>query len=125
MDEPTSDMDPITRSLVYSAIKKLLAEQRSVILTSHTISEIEPICQRIAVLKDGQIIKEGGPEYLKSQVGEYYSVTLYLNNQRDDKFDSVKKVGFSRMFCNTKIIQSGRFHHNSIESLAICLFDSQ
>lgn len=92
MDEPTSDMDPITRSLVYSAIKKLLAEQRSVVLTSHTISEIEPICQRIAVLKEGRIIKEGGPETLKSQIGEFYSVTLYLNNQKEDKFDSVKKV---------------------------------
>lgn len=97
MDEPTSDMDPITRSLVYSAIKKLLAEQRSVVLTSHTISEIEPICQRIVVLKEGRIIKEGGPEYLKSQIGEYYSVTLYLNNQKEDKFKNVKRVSYTRI----------------------------
>lgn len=94
MDEPTSDMDPITRSLVYSAIKRLLAEQRSVILTSHTISEIEPICQRLVVLKDGQIIKEGCPQSLKSQIGEYYSVSLYLTNQKEDKFISIKKVSY-------------------------------
>lgn len=108
MDEPTSDMDPITRALVYSAIKKLLAEQRSVVLTSHTISEIEPICQRIAVLKEGRIIKEGGPENLKSLVGEYYSVSLYLNNQREDKFDSVKKVGNFYVFWLAYTFNMGR-----------------
>lgn len=79
MDEPTSDMDPVTRSLVYRAICELIAERRSVVLTSHTISEIDRVCSRIAVLKDGKLITTGTPDYLKEQFGGYYNVTIFYD----------------------------------------------
>uniref|UniRef100_A0A336KWA0 CSON000491 protein n=1 Tax=Culicoides sonorensis TaxID=179676 RepID=A0A336KWA0_CULSO len=74
MDEPTSDMDPITRSLVYKIIKELIKNNRAVILTSHSISEIENICHRIAVLKDGKILSHGTPRYLKENFGNSYDI---------------------------------------------------
>lgn len=84
MDEPTSDMDPVTRSLVYQAIHELIHEHRSVILTSHTVSEIENVCDRIAVLKNGRLVSVGTPHELKQLCGNSYLVTIFY-----DKIESL------------------------------------
>lgn len=76
MDEPTSDMDPITRSIVYKVIRGLVESNRAVLLTSHSISEIENICHRLAVLKDGRLLSTGTPQQLKETHGNSYVVTI-------------------------------------------------
>lgn len=88
MDEPTSDMDPVTRSLVYKSIENLIRQNRSVLLTSHTISEIDNICHRIAILKNGQIISTGTPSELKMASGNSYAVTIF--------FDKVESLTIER-----------------------------
>ncbi|XP_061396675.1 glucosylceramide transporter ABCA12 [Musca vetustissima] len=82
MDEPTSDMDPVTRAFVYRTIDDLLAEKRAIVLTSHSISEIDQICHRIAVMKDGQMLTCSSPESLKAQYGGYYNVTVYCDQDK-------------------------------------------
>ncbi|KAH8272412.1 hypothetical protein KR026_006078 [Drosophila bipectinata] len=77
MDEPTSDMDPVTRDLVYATIEQLLLARRAVILTSHSVSEIEHLCQRVAVLRAGQVIASDSPARLKSEYGGYYAVNCF------------------------------------------------
>ncbi|KAL7744190.1 hypothetical protein ACLKA6_009163 [Drosophila palustris] len=77
MDEPTSDMDPVTRSFIYRTIEQLLAARRAVLLTSHSISEIEHLCQHVAVLKDGQIVASNSPGQLKAQHGGYYQISCF------------------------------------------------
>uniref|UniRef100_A0A1B0AMS1 ABC transporter domain-containing protein n=1 Tax=Glossina palpalis gambiensis TaxID=67801 RepID=A0A1B0AMS1_9MUSC len=77
MDEPTSDMDPMTRAIVYRSIDDLLSENRAIVLTSHSISEIDKICHRIAVLKKGRMLTCGSLDHLKITYGGYYNVTLY------------------------------------------------
>ncbi|XP_067640945.1 glucosylceramide transporter ABCA12 [Eurosta solidaginis] len=94
MDEPTSDMDPLTRSIVYRTIHELLAAQRAVVLTSHSVSEIDEICHRIAVLKDGQILTCSSPESLSTQYGGYYNVVIYGDNQLKE---SVEKAIHNRL----------------------------
>ncbi|KAH8301484.1 hypothetical protein KR059_004274 [Drosophila kikkawai] len=77
LDEPTSDMDPVTRDLVYATIEKLLLSRRAVVLTSHSVSEIEHLCQRVAVLRSGQVIASDTPERLKAAHGGYYAVSCF------------------------------------------------
>ncbi|XP_070144515.1 glucosylceramide transporter ABCA12 isoform X2 [Drosophila kikkawai] len=77
LDEPTSDMDPVTRDLVYVTIEKLLLSRRAVVLTSHSVSEIEHLCQRVAVLRSGQVIASDTPERLKAAHGGYYAVSCF------------------------------------------------
>lgn len=84
MDEPTSDMDPVTRQIVYNTIIDLIKNERSVLLTSHTISEIDKVCDRIAVLRDGQIISTGTLGELVKTYGTSYIVTLFY-----DKIESL------------------------------------
>lgn len=79
MDEPTSDMDPVTRALVYKTINSLINAKRSIVLTSHTISEIENVCHRIGVMRDGKMISIGTPMALKERFGQSYVITLYYD----------------------------------------------
>ncbi|XP_017150144.1 ATP-binding cassette sub-family A member 13 isoform X1 [Drosophila miranda] len=77
MDEPTSDLDPVTREFVYSTIEQLLAARRAVVLTSHSVSEIEHLCQRVAVLKAGQVVASSSPARLKAEHGGYYGISCF------------------------------------------------
>uniref|UniRef100_A0A1B0CFQ3 ABC transporter domain-containing protein n=1 Tax=Lutzomyia longipalpis TaxID=7200 RepID=A0A1B0CFQ3_LUTLO len=88
MDEPTSDMDPVTRTLVYKSIENLINQNRSVLLTSHTISEIDNVCHRIAILKNGHLISSGTPSELKMTCGNSYAVTIF--------FDKVESLTIER-----------------------------
>lgn len=85
-------MDPITRSLVYKIIKELIKNNRAVILTSHSISEIETICHRIAVLKDGKVLSTGTPRQLKENYGNSYSVTIFNNDPNSSSVNIVSLI---------------------------------
>lgn len=59
LDEPTSGLDPIGRYDVKQLIKGLAAEGKTVILSSHLLSEIEDVCSSVIVLSQGKIIAQG------------------------------------------------------------------
>ena len=63
LDEPTSGLDPIQNLQVRSLIKNL-KDQRTVILSTHILSEIEQIAQRVLIIKSGQVIVDESLEVL-------------------------------------------------------------
>jgi ABC-2 type transport system ATP-binding protein len=71
LDEPTDGVDPIGRR----DIRDLLLEQRergaTVFLNSHLLSEVERICDRVAILKDGALVREGTVEELTRPAEAY------------------------------------------------------
>jgi ABC-type multidrug transport system ATPase subunit len=89
MDEPTSDMDPLTRHLVYKTIHDLNDKNCSVILTSHSVAEIEQLCDSIGILVDGTMCASGPPESLKKQFGNRYVVTMLSEKALDYQFETV------------------------------------
>jgi ABC-2 type transport system ATP-binding protein len=64
LDEPTSDLDPIGRRDVRELINGLKAQGTTVLLNSHLLSEVERVCDRVAIMIRGQILKEGPMEEL-------------------------------------------------------------
>jgi len=68
LDEPTSAMDPQSARLVRDAIKELRSEQRTIVLCTHNLNEAEELADRIAIIRRGQIVVEGTPDMLKSQL---------------------------------------------------------
>ena len=57
MDEPTSGLDPVGRRLVRDIIHELREEGTNVFLNSHLLSEIEITCNRVAFIKNGEVIR--------------------------------------------------------------------
>lgn len=92
MDEPVADMDPLTRHLVYKTIRELNDENCSVILTSHSIAEVEEVSHSIGIMVDGNLVASGSPEKLKKEFGNRYVVTLLSERPLNYQFEAVRKI---------------------------------
>lgn len=66
LDEPTLGLDPQTRAAIWEYIRKLRKEQdMTIVLTTHYMEEADAICDRIAIIDHGKIVKSGTPSELK------------------------------------------------------------
>jgi len=59
LDEPTSALDPLGRKEVRDLLLRLKAGGKTVFLNSHLLGEVETICDSIAIIKNGSILKQG------------------------------------------------------------------
>jgi ABC-2 type transport system ATP-binding protein len=64
LDEPTSALDPVGRRTVRLLLEQLREQGVAVLLNSHLLSEIELVCDRVAILLDGRIVAAGTPSEL-------------------------------------------------------------
>jgi ABC-2 type transport system ATP-binding protein len=62
LDEPTSGLDPIGRMKVREIIQRLKNEGKTVFFSSHELGEVETICDRVAILHQGELKREGRVE---------------------------------------------------------------
>lgn len=69
LDELTTGLDPAARHAVWDQIDELRSDGCSVLLVSHYMDEVERLCGRAAILKDGLIVAEGSPKELTRQAG--------------------------------------------------------
>jgi len=57
LDEPTSGLDPLVQQSFYALVREAKSEGRTVFLSSHILSEVERTCDRVAIIRDGEIVK--------------------------------------------------------------------
>jgi len=69
LDEPTSALDPVGRRTVRELLEELRSRGISVLLNSHLLSEIELVCDRVAILLHGRLVAEGSPAELARSRG--------------------------------------------------------
>jgi ABC-2 type transport system ATP-binding protein len=70
LDEPTNGLDPAGTVEVRNLIRQLGAEGRTILLSSHLLREVEQVCQRVAILKEGRMLAQGSvPELLRRGQG--------------------------------------------------------
>jgi ABC-2 type transport system ATP-binding protein len=64
LDEPTTGFDPAARRAAWDMIRSLRSLGKTILLTTHYLDEAEQLADRVAVLRDGRIIREGTPAEL-------------------------------------------------------------
>ena len=64
LDEPTTGFDPGARRTAWETIRNLRALGKTILLTTHYLDEAEQLADRVAVLRDGVIVREGTPAEL-------------------------------------------------------------
>jgi ABC-2 type transport system ATP-binding protein len=64
LDEPTSALDPIGRRIVRDLLESLRDRGTSVLLNSHLLSEVELVCDHVAILRGGEVVAAGAPHDL-------------------------------------------------------------
>jgi ABC-2 type transport system ATP-binding protein len=69
LDEPTSALDPVGRRIVRDLLLELKSRDVAVLLNSHLLSEIERVCDRVAILVGGRIVARGSPAELAQARG--------------------------------------------------------
>jgi ABC-2 type transport system ATP-binding protein len=67
LDEPTSGLDPIGRMKVREIIQRLKNEGKTVFFSSHELGEVETVCDRVAILHQGELKAEGRVSELVQQ----------------------------------------------------------
>jgi ABC-2 type transport system ATP-binding protein len=65
LDEPTSGLDPLVQQSFYALVRESKAEGRTVFLSSHILSEVERTCDRVAIIRDGRLVKVDSVEGLR------------------------------------------------------------
>jgi ABC-2 type transport system ATP-binding protein len=65
LDEPTADLDPISRKQMWTLIREINEKGTTIILSSHFLDELEGLCDRVGILYNGQIICAGTPDEIK------------------------------------------------------------
>ncbi len=76
LDEPLAGLDPLGRKEMRDVIIRLKEEGKTVFLSSHILQDIEMICDRVAILVEGQIINQGALQDMISEQVEVTEVTI-------------------------------------------------
>lgn len=93
LDEPTIGLDPQTRASIWEYIKQLNEKEKiTIILTTHYMDEANGVCDKIAIIDSGKIIKLDTPENLKNSLGgDIVSVKCSGDN---DCFSELEKISW-------------------------------
>ncbi len=68
LDEPTTGLDPQARRSLWDVVRRIKAEGRTVILTTHYMEEAETLCDRLAIMDHGRVLTTGTPAELIAQL---------------------------------------------------------
>jgi ABC-2 type transport system ATP-binding protein len=70
LDEPTTGLDPVSRLTVWDEVRRINERGTTVFLTTQYLEEADQLCDRLAIIDDGLIVREGTPERLKADLRE-------------------------------------------------------
>lgn len=91
LDEPTVGLDPKQIIEIRNLIR-MLGKHHTVILSSHILSEIQAVCDRVIVINKGKIIADDTPENLSSNLSDDHSLVVVLEGKQDDLAKKLKSV---------------------------------
>src|SRR3954452_3930028 len=94
LDEPTTGLDPRSRNQIWDAIRDLVREGTTLLLTTQYLEEADQLTDRIAVIDHGQVIAEGTGDELKDSVGgQMIEARLANAADRPRAIEALTKLG--------------------------------
>jgi len=94
LDEPTTGLDPNQIAEIRDLIKKI-GKEKTVIFSTHILSEVSATCDRIIIINKGKITGEGSPEELAKKAGSKEIIYVKIRGFKEDvlkKLNSIEKV---------------------------------
>jgi ABC-2 type transport system ATP-binding protein len=93
LDEPTAGLDPQGRRSLWEVVRAMKGEGRTVVLTTHYMDEAEVLCDRLAILDHGQILRSGTPAELIASLGIPSVVELTFDGPAPDPAAFAARLG--------------------------------
>ncbi|HJG06737.1 ABC transporter [Megamonas hypermegale] len=115
LDEPTVALDPQVRRRIWDLIRRLPKDGVTVVLTTHYIEEAENLCNRVAILNKGKLIKLDTPNELCRQLGKYVVEWDGENNREYKFFNSRQECA---QFAST-LDTSTTIRHSNLEDVFV------
>jgi ABC-2 type transport system ATP-binding protein len=145
LDEPTDGVDPIGRKEIRDVLLDLKSQGKTIFLNSHLLSEIELICDKVAILNKGELIKVGSVEDITSTGNNYifttsdlsedvmnkvlmeYKGTLHGKNEFECEITNVEDVNklLDYLRSSNVLIHGFSKEKNSLESMFINLIEQR
>src|SRR6202140_855171 len=109
LDEPTAGLDPQVRREIYDIIEELRKDKKTVLITTHYIEEAERLCDRVAIVDHGRVIKTGTPRELKhSSAGTTRIEVRLAKPEPDGALKKLEGVADARELDGAYVIHSHR-----------------
>jgi ABC-2 type transport system ATP-binding protein len=89
MDEPTSGLDPLLQQKFYDFLRKQKTKGKTMFLSSHILSEVDKICDRIGIIKEGELVALENVDTLKSKSGKKIKLKI---KEKPEKFKGPKDM---------------------------------
>ena len=115
LDEPTIGLDPVGARELRAMIAGLRDAGKTILLTTHYMFEADDLCDRIAVIAEGEIVATGTPATLKARVADRHVIEIELFGAEEAAIDRVRELpGVSSVAAEARdqaqllIVQSSR-----------------
>lgn len=93
LDEPTAGLDPVARREIHERIADMRTSKRTVLFSTHYIEEAESLCDRVIIMRAGEIVADGSPFELLSQASG--TSTLWIAVEGELDADMLLRAGAS------------------------------
>lgn len=90
LDEPTASLDPLMQSRLHAELRLRSAEGATVFFSSHTLDEVERLCRRVAIVRDGRIVADDTLEGLRSRARRV--VTLHWQQRAPQRSEGLERL---------------------------------
>ena len=123
MDEPTNGLDPMNAMILKDMIREFRANGGTVFITSHIMSDIDQLCDRVAFIVEGKIIEMDSPRNLKIKYGKRSMTLEYKENDHTKTVEfPLDGIGKNQEFLNllqTKEIETLHSGETTLEDIFI------
>lgn len=92
MDEPTIGLDPFGAKMLRDIIRKLKADGKTIMLTTHYLYEADELCDRIAIINNGHLVALGTPRELRNIISGMNSIELVLEEASDETIRMIENI---------------------------------
>ena len=84
LDEPTTGLDPLMKEVFYDILREKHESGTTIFFSSHNLDEVEKLCSRVAIIRNGRIAGLERLENMRSKAGQIVEFTLKENAEIDD-----------------------------------------
>jgi ABC-2 type transport system ATP-binding protein len=102
LDEPTTALDPLVRQTLFDELRAVAADGRTVLLSSHVLSEVEQLCNHVAIIRAGRLVEDGSIEALRKRALRRVELRLKSGDARELKLPA----GLVAHSCEGKVLRA-------------------
>lgn len=123
LDEPTSGLDPLMQKTFFEVLKEENKKGATIFFSSHILSEVQEMCNKVAIIKEGKILKT--EEISKLRDAQFKKVMINFNNEISD-INIPGAINAVKLGTSVKFLYNGdinnlidNLHKNKIKNLTI------